>query len=139
MEFLLVSVRMGVLPRFVYVGARAGGFRWRSPIVGAGESSNVHSVGNLRRWRRSDGADTMTGMDTFITLAGLALALLISLGIGATIRFLAGAEVQTDLAAQFVPLVGPARRDVATTRPAVREDEPVRWRFDAARQASAAA
>jgi hypothetical protein len=81
----------------------------------------------------------MAGMDTFITLAGLALAILISIGVGATIRFLAGADVQTDLAAHFAPLVGPAHRDVATTRPAVREDEPVHWRFEPSRQANVAA
>jgi hypothetical protein len=80
----------------------------------------------------------MTGMDTFITLTGLALAILISLGVGATIRFLAGADAQTDLATHFAPLVGPARHDVATSRPVVREDKPVRWRFDTLRQGSAA-
>jgi hypothetical protein len=78
-------------------------------------------------------------MDTLITLAGLALAILISLGVGTTIRFLAGADVQTDLAAHFAPLVGSAHRDVATTRAVVREDEPVRWRFEAPRQATASA
>jgi hypothetical protein len=102
-------------------------------------SSNVHPVRDLRRWRRRATLDTMTGMDTFITLAGLALALLISLGIGATIRFLAGPDVQADLAAHFVPLVGPARGDVPAARPAVREDELVRWPFEPSRQASVAA
>jgi hypothetical protein len=72
-------------------------------------------------------------MDTFITLAGLALATLVPLGIVAGIRALAGGDDQsTDLATFFAPVAGALLRDPSLARPAFREDEPVRWNFGSA-------
>ena len=74
----------------------------------------------------------MTTMDTLITVAGPALAILIALGIVSAIRALAGGDdPSTDLATFFAPVAGAIVRDPSTTRPAVREDEPVRWNFGA--------
>jgi hypothetical protein len=73
---------------------------------------------------------TMPGMDTLLSLASLALALLVAVGIGAVIRILAGTEdAPTTLAAIFAPVVALPPTETRPTAPAVREDEPVRWRF----------
>jgi hypothetical protein len=72
----------------------------------------------------------MPDMDTLLSLAGLALALLVAVGIGAAIRALAGTEdAPTNLAAIFAPVVALPPTEARPTGPAVREDEPVRWRF----------
>jgi hypothetical protein len=82
----------------------------------------------------------MPDMDTLISVAGLALALLVSIGIGAAIGALAGTEdAPTTLASIFAPIVTMAPTGTAPTRPVVREEEPVRWRFDPIEHANPAA
>jgi len=70
-------------------------------------------------------------MDTLLTVAGLSVAILVSLAIVAAIRALAGSDdPSTDLASFLTPVVGSLQRDpLARPRPIVREDEPVRWNF----------
>lgn len=70
-------------------------------------------------------------MDTLLTVAGLTVAILVSLAIVAAIRALAGSDdASTDLASFFVPVVGSLRSDpLAKPSPVIREDEPVRWNF----------
>jgi hypothetical protein len=70
-------------------------------------------------------------MDTLLTVAGLSVAILVSLAIVAAIRALAGSDdSSTDLASFLVPVVGSLRSDpLAPFSPVVREDEPVPWNF----------
>jgi hypothetical protein len=70
-------------------------------------------------------------MDTLLTVAGLSVAILVSLAIVAAIRALAGSDdPSTDLASFLSPVVGSLRSDpLASPSPVVREDEPVRWNF----------
>ena len=68
-------------------------------------------------------------MDTFTTLAGLALVFIVPLGIGAWIRSLGGPDGPTSLAGLFEPVAASLLRDPSATRPVVREAEPVRFRF----------
>jgi hypothetical protein len=75
------------------------------------------------------GPARIAGMELLSTLAGLALALAIPVAIVVAIRVLAGDETSPSLAAFFAPLVAPSAAERVPTRPAVREDEPVRWRF----------
>jgi len=70
-------------------------------------------------------------MDILLTVAGLSVAILVSLAIVAAIRALAGSDdPSTDLASFLAPVVGSLRADpLARPRPVIREDEPVRWNF----------
>jgi hypothetical protein len=70
-------------------------------------------------------------MDTLLAVAGLSVAILVSLAIVAAIRALAGSDdTSTDLASFLAPVVGSLRSDpLARPSPVVREDEPVRWNF----------
>lgn len=71
----------------------------------------------------------MARMDTLTTLAGLALVLIVPIGISAWIRELGGLDGPTSLAGLFEPVALSMLRDPAGERPVVREDEPIRWRF----------
>ena len=72
----------------------------------------------------------MAAMDTLISVAGPALAILIALSIVSAIRALAGRDdPSTDLATFLAPVAGAVLRDPSTPRPVVREGEPVRWNF----------
>ena len=73
----------------------------------------------------------MPAMDTFTIFAGLVLVLIVPLGIGAWIRALGGPDGPTSLAGLFEPVATSMLRGFETTRPVVREDEPVRFRFGA--------
>jgi hypothetical protein len=78
-------------------------------------------------------------MDTFTSLAGLALAIFPSLGIAAAIRALADNDDPASTLPGFLaPLVAPATGDGLRSRPLVREEEPVRWRVDLLRPATPA-
>jgi len=78
-------------------------------------------------------------MDTLTTLAGLALVLLVPIGIGALIRALGGLDGPTSLAGLFEPVAMSMLRDPAGTRPVVREDEPARWNFGSIEPTASAA
>ena len=78
-------------------------------------------------------------MDTFITLTNLAVVILVPLGIVAGIRVLAGSDDKsTELAMFLAPVAGAVLRHPTPSRPAIREDEPVRWNFGAVDFASPA-
>ena len=80
-------------------------------------------------------------MDTYLTVAGLSVAILISLAIVAAIRALAGSDdASTDLVSFMAPVVGSLRSDpLAPPGPVVREEEPVRWNFGPIDPAASAA
>ncbi|MFL5777657.1 MAG: hypothetical protein ACJ761_01825 [Chloroflexota bacterium] len=70
-------------------------------------------------------------MDTLTALAGLSLAIVIPALVAAAIVVVAGSDSDgSSLGTFFQPLVGSAPADGATSRPAVPEPEPVRWRLD---------
>ena len=68
-------------------------------------------------------------MDTLTTLASLALVLIVPIGISAWIRSLGGLDGPTSISGLFEPVAMSMLRDPSGTRPVVREDEPVRYRF----------
>ncbi|HEX5824167.1 MAG TPA: hypothetical protein VFY18_06900 [Candidatus Limnocylindrales bacterium] len=69
-------------------------------------------------------------MDTLITLASLALAFLVLVGLGAVFGTPARRDERSSgLEALFVPIVAAFMTQSVPPRPVVREEEPVRWNF----------